>query len=86
MPAFLQPSLGSGIGITDYRSHCQQHHQLARDSNALNERDLREKMQEHPEKIRDLRLKYVPQSPYFEIDKCWTTQNPPIGFPHYNGI
>jgi len=86
MPAFLQPALGSGIGITDYRSHCQMHHQLIKDSNAVNEREMRQKMQEDPSGIKDLRLKYVQQTPYFETDTCWLTQNPPTTFPHYNGV
>lgn len=83
MPAYLQPALGSGIGITDYRSHCQMHHALSRDMSAQNERDLREKLMDNPSGAKAIRLKYVPIAPYFETDKCWMTDNPKVAFPHY---
>lgn len=83
MPAYLQPALGNGIGITDYRSHCQMHHTLSRDMKAATERDLRDKMMGDPSGASTLRLKYVSPAPYFETDKCWTTENPPVQFPHY---
>lgn len=62
------------------------HHQLAKDSNSINEPDLRRKMQTDPSGMKDLRLKYIQDTPYFETDKCWYTENPPTAFPHYNGI
>ena len=83
MPAYLQPAPGSGQGITDYRSHCQMHHALSRDMKAATERELREKMMGDPSGANNLRLRYIQVSPYFETDKCWTTQNPPVEFPHY---
>jgi hypothetical protein len=84
MPAYLQPALGSGVGITDYRSHCQVHASLAKDLQSSNERDLREKMMGDPSGANNLRLRYVQVTPYFETDKCWSTQNPPVEFPHYD--
>lgn len=84
MPAFLQSALGSGIGITDFRSHCQMHHSLARDTNSSSERELRQALMEDPAKAKSLQTKYVQATPYFDIDKCWNTTNPPVGFPHYN--
>lgn len=86
MPAFLQSALGSGIGITDYRSHCQMHSSLGRDMNSGSERELREKMMNDPVQAKATRLQYVPLAPYFDIDRCWTTKNPPVAFPHYNGL
>jgi hypothetical protein len=83
MPSFLQPALGSGVGITDYRSHCQVHASLAKDLQSSNERDLREKLMGDPSGANNLRLRYVQVTPYFETDKCWSTQNPPVEFPHY---
>ena len=83
MPAYLQPALGSGIGITDYRSHCQMYHSLYRDMGAQNERDLRGKLMEDPVEAKALRLKYIPIAPYFETDRCWMSDNPKVAFPHY---
>lgn len=84
MPSFLQPALGSGIGITDYRSHCQMHYSLAHDTKSTSERDLRQTMKDNPENTKSLQMKYIQSTPYFNIDKCWTTSNPPVGFPYYN--
>lgn len=86
MPAYLQSALGSGIGITDYRSHCQIHSQMVQDIKAANERELRYKLMEDPVQANTMRLKYVTPTPYFETDKCWSTTNPPVQFPHYNGM
>jgi len=84
MPAFLQPALGSGIGITDYRGHCQVHYSLAKDTKSQSERDLRQAMMEDPQKAKSLQTRYIQPTPYFDIDKCWSTANPPVEFPHYN--
>lgn len=86
MPSFLQPALGNGIGITDYRSHCQMHASLAKDMKTTSERDLRESMMRDPSKTKDATTRYIPVAPYFETDRCWTTQNPPVQFPHYNAL
>lgn len=86
MPSFLQPALGNGIGITDYRSHCQMHSSLSRDLKAGNERDLREAMMSDPSTTKKATMRYVPVAPYFDTDTCWYTENPKVKFPHYNNL
>ncbi|MGA1563836.1 MAG: hypothetical protein ACO35C_04365 [Pontimonas sp.] len=62
------------------------HSSLARDLSTQSERDLRDAMKEDPVKAKDARLRYIQVTPYFDIDKCWSTKNPTVGFPHYNGF
>jgi hypothetical protein len=76
---FIQSALGSGIGITDYRSSCAVNTGLKKDSKSSNDGQLRLYLQENAKEAKQKQLAYVPSTPYFDINGCIYTSNPTPG-------
>lgn len=75
----VQPALGRGIGITDFRGSCSVNAQLRQDFNLDNDGQYRKYLQEHAKEAKQKQLAYVPATPYFNINGCVYTNNPAPG-------
>jgi len=81
---FVQPAVGAGIGITDYRGSCAMNAQNRYDFGLRDDGALRKFAQENATKVRDNTLQYVPSIVYFGTGCQFVNQNPPPGAnPYY---
>jgi len=78
MPS-IQPAIGSGIGITDYRGSCSINAQMRKDSNTMNDGEFRLYLQANAREAKQKQLSYIPNAPYWDIGGCVQTMNPPTG-------
>ena len=76
---FIQPAIGSGIGITDYRGACSVNAQLKRDTKSMNDGEYRLYLQKNAKEAKQKQLGYIPSTPYFTVDGCVFTDNPAPG-------
>lgn len=76
---FIQPATGSGIGITDYRGSCAINAQSRKDSSTMNDGEYRMYLQANAREAKQKQLSYIPSTPYFDINGCVYTSNPPPG-------
>jgi len=76
---FVQPAVGPGIGITDYRGSCAVNAQARYDFGLRDDGAFRKYAQENGTEVRDNHLKYIPSITYFGTGCNFQNQNPPPG-------
>lgn len=85
MVAHLQPAIGGGRSITDFRPACAINDKLRKDLGLSTEFDYRWALKTNPEKAKNFQLRNITVQPYFEtscpeLGQSVTTPAPFSGF------
>lgn len=89
MVAHLQPAIGGGRSITDFRPACAINNKLRQDLQAQSEYDYRWALKNDPVKAKALQQENITSQPYFttncpDMRQDVTTPAPFSGFPVIN--